>query len=45
MAVKSNLLSVSVTPCHLINISVCLQLKIRWDAVKQEIVGDSEANA
>jgi myo-inositol 2-dehydrogenase/D-chiro-inositol 1-dehydrogenase len=35
----------SVTPCHLVNISMRLQRKIAWDPVKEEIVGDTEANA
>jgi predicted dehydrogenase len=32
------------TTCHLANISLRLGRKLRWDADKQEIVGDSEAN-
>ena len=35
----------SVTPCHLVNISMRLRRKIAWDPVKEEIVGDDEANA
>ena len=35
----------SVSTCHLGNISIRLGRKIQWDADKQEIVGDSEANA
>jgi len=35
----------SVTPCHLVNISMRLQRKLQWDPVKEEIVGDPEANA
>ena len=34
----------SVTPCHLVNISMRLGRKIAWDPVKEEIVGDDEAN-
>jgi predicted dehydrogenase len=32
------------TTCHLANISLRLGRKLKWDAAKQEIVGDSEAN-
>lgn len=32
------------TTCHLANISLRLGRKIKWDANKQEIAGDSEAN-
>jgi hypothetical protein len=35
----------SVTPCHLVDISMRLQREIRWDPVKEEIIGDDEANA
>jgi hypothetical protein len=35
----------TVTACHLTNISLRLKRKIAWDPVKQEIVGDAEANA
>ena len=35
----------SVTPCHLINISMRLRREIVWDPIKEEIVGDGEANA
>ncbi len=35
----------SVSVCHLGNISIRLGRKIEWDPEKQEIVGDSEANA
>jgi predicted dehydrogenase len=34
----------SVTPCHLVNISMRLQREILWDPIKEEIVGDDEAN-
>ncbi|MDR1964241.1 MAG: hypothetical protein LBQ50_10715, partial [Planctomycetaceae bacterium] len=35
----------SVTPCHLTNISIRLGgRKLQWDPVKEEIVGDPEAN-
>ncbi len=34
-----------VTVCHLANISLRTGRKIRWDAEKEEIIGDSEANA
>jgi predicted dehydrogenase len=33
------------TACHLANISMRLKRKIAWDPVKEEIVGDAEANA
>ncbi len=35
----------TVSVCHLGNISIRVGRKIEWDAAKQEIVGDSEANA
>ncbi|MDR1485542.1 MAG: Gfo/Idh/MocA family oxidoreductase [Planctomycetaceae bacterium] len=36
----------SVTPCHLTNISIRLGgRKLQWDAVKEEITNDKEANA
>lgn len=35
----------AVTVCHLANISILLKRKIAWDPVKQQIVGDEEANA
>jgi predicted dehydrogenase len=36
----------SVTPCHLTNISIRLGgRKLQWDAVKEEIVADADANA
>jgi predicted dehydrogenase len=35
----------SVTACHLTNISIRLKRKIAWDPVKQEVVGDPEADA
>jgi hypothetical protein len=35
----------SASVCHLGNISIRLGRKIEWDAEKQEIVGDAEANA
>jgi len=31
--------------CHLANMSLRLGRKIRWDAEKEEIVGDREASA
>ncbi|MBN2445796.1 MAG: gfo/Idh/MocA family oxidoreductase, partial [Phycisphaerae bacterium] len=34
----------SATVCHLGNIALWLDRPIRWDPVKQEIVGDAEAN-
>ena len=34
----------SVTPCHLVNISMRLKREIVWDPMKEEIVGDDEAN-
>jgi predicted dehydrogenase len=33
------------TVCHLANISLRLGRKIRWDAEKQEVIGDAEADA
>jgi predicted dehydrogenase len=35
----------SVTPCHLVNISMRLQREIQWDPIKEEMIGDEEANA
>ncbi|HEY2761648.1 MAG TPA: Gfo/Idh/MocA family oxidoreductase [Pirellulales bacterium] len=35
----------TMTTCHLANIAIRLQRPIRWDADKEEIVGDSEANS
>ena len=35
----------SVSVCHLGNFSIRLGRKIEWDPEKQEVVGDSEANA
>ena len=35
----------TVSVCHLGNFSIRLGRKIEWDAEKQEIVGDSQANA
>jgi predicted dehydrogenase len=33
------------TACHLANLSMKLGRKLRWDADKEEIIGDKEANA
>ena len=33
------------TQCHLANLSLRLGRQIRWDAVKEEVIGDAEANA
>jgi len=33
----------TVTACHLTNISLRLNRKLRWDPIKEEIVGDDEA--
>ena len=33
------------TACHLANISLRLGRKVRWDAEREEIIGDSEASA
>ena len=33
-----------VTTCHLANLSLKTRRKLTWDAAKEEIVGDSEAN-
>jgi hypothetical protein len=35
----------ATTACHLANISLRTGRKIRWDAAKEQIVGDAEANA
>jgi predicted dehydrogenase len=35
----------TITTCHLTNISIRLKRKLEWDPVKQQIVGDDEANA
>ncbi|MGA2254010.1 MAG: Gfo/Idh/MocA family oxidoreductase [Thermoguttaceae bacterium] len=35
----------TATACHLANISIRLKRKIVWDPVKEQIVGDEEANA
>jgi predicted dehydrogenase len=35
----------TITACHLTNISLRLERKLTWDPNKQQIVGDSEANA
>jgi predicted dehydrogenase len=35
----------TATTCHLANISLRLGRKIKWDADKQEIIGDAEATA
>ena len=36
----------SITICHLANIAIRLgRQKLTWDPAKEEIVGDSEANA
>lgn len=34
----------AMTTCHLANIAIRLDRKLKWDAVKEEIVGDSDAN-
>jgi len=34
----------TATACHLANISLRLDRKVRWDAAKEEIVGDREAS-
>ena len=34
-----------LTTCHLSNIAIRLNRKLKWDPVKEEIIGDSEANA
>jgi predicted dehydrogenase len=33
-----------ITACHLVNVSMHLNRKIRWDPEKEEIVGDAEAS-
>jgi predicted dehydrogenase len=33
----------SVTPCHLVNVSMRIQRKITWDPTAEQIVGDDEA--
>lgn len=35
----------ALTTCHLANIAIRLNRPLRWDAEKQQIVGDEEANA
>ncbi len=35
----------ALTTCHLANIAIRLGRKLKWDPVKEEIVGDPEANA
>lgn len=35
----------ALTTCHLANIALRLGRKLTWDAAKEEIVGDAEANA
>jgi predicted dehydrogenase len=35
----------TITACHLTNIAIRLNRKLVWDPVKQEIVGDKEADA
>jgi len=35
----------TISACHLCNISMRLGRKLQWDAVKEQCVGDSEANA
>lgn len=34
----------ALTTCHLANIAIRLDRKLQWDAVKEEIVGDVDAN-
>ena len=36
---------VSTALCHLANISLRLGRKVRWDAEREEIIGDPEASA
>ena len=35
----------ALTTCHLANIAIRLNRPLKWDADKEEIVGDTEANA
>jgi len=35
----------ALTTCHLANIALRLNRKLRWDATEEQIVGDTEANA
>jgi predicted dehydrogenase len=35
----------AMTTCHLSNIAIRLNRTLKWDAVKEEIVGDADANA
>ncbi len=35
----------ALTTCHLANIALRLNRKLRWDAANEQIVGDAEANA
>ena len=34
----------AVTTCHLANIAIRLKRPVKWDAEKEEIVGDDQAN-
>jgi hypothetical protein len=34
----------SVNTCHMANIAMLLERKVKWDAKKQEFIGDDEAN-
>jgi hypothetical protein len=35
----------SVTPCHLVNISMRLQRELVWDPKQEELIGDDEASS
>ena len=35
----------SVSACHLANVAVLLERKVRWDPVKEDFVGDPQASA
>jgi hypothetical protein len=35
----------NLTTCHLANIAMRLNRTLKWDAAKEQIVGDDEANA
>jgi predicted dehydrogenase len=35
----------SATTCHLVNLSIRLRRPLKWDAAKEQIVGDPQANA
>ena len=34
----------SITVCHLVNLTLRLQRRLKWDPVKEQFLGDDEAN-